>query len=70
MPRIDKNELSSIDIHSLPDVMSVALWVIEYQSTDSVSQFGASDISNYMVEKLGISTSIQAVHAALKKAVS
>ena len=70
MARIDKHQLESIDIHSLPNVMSIALWVMEYLSSDSSEYFGASEIAEYMVGKLGISTSRQAVHAALTKAVS
>lgn len=70
MPRLDKKELEAIDVHSLPDVMSIALWVMEYLSDDSNVSFGASEIANYMIEKLGISTSRQAVHLALTKAVS
>ena len=68
MERLDKNELTSIDIHSLPDVMNISLWVVEYLSIDSAYRFGASDIANYMISNLGISTSRQTVHAALKKA--
>ena len=69
MDRIDKNELKSIDVHSLSDVISISLWVIEYLSNDTTSQFGASEIANYITEKIGISTSRQAVHAALTSAV-
>ncbi len=70
MHRLDKKELESIDVHSLPDVMSTALWIMEYLSTDAGESFGASEIANYMIQKLGISTSRQAVHSALTKAVS
>lgn len=70
MVRIEKQQLDSIDIHSLPGVISVVLWVMEYLSNDSAEYFGASEIADYMVTKLGISTSRQAVHAALTKAVS
>lgn len=70
MDRIDKQKLESIDIHSLPDVMSIALWVMEYLNNDSSEYYGASKIAQYMVEELGISTSRQAVHAALVRAVS
>jgi len=70
MVRLDKQQLEAIDIHSLPDVMSITLWVMEYLSKDSIDSFGASEIAQYIVEKLGISTSRQAVHAALKKAAS
>lgn len=70
MDKIDKQTLESIDIHALPDVMSIALWVIEYTSNDESKYFGASEIAQYMIERLGISTSRQAVHSALTKAVS
>ena len=70
MPKLDKTELEAIHVHSLPDVMSISLWVMEYLSTDLAQSFGASEIATYMVEKLGISTSRQAVHLALTKAVS
>lgn len=70
MDKIDKQTLESIDIHALSDVMSIALWVIEYTGSDESNYFGASEIAQYMIEKLGISTSRQAVHAALTKAVS
>ncbi len=70
MDKIDKQTLESIDIHALPDVMSIALWVIEYTSSNDSNYFGASEIAQHMIDKLGISTSRQAVHAALTKAVS
>lgn len=69
MHRLDKKELESIDIHTLPDIMGLSLWVMEYLSEEVESYFGASDISNYITKKLGISTSRQAVHAALTSAV-
>ncbi len=70
MVQIDKQQLESIDIHSLPDVMSIVLWVMERLNDGSSEYFGASKIAKYMVEVLGISTSRQAVHAALTKAVT
>jgi hypothetical protein len=69
MERLSKNDLDSVGINLLPGVMGAALWVIEYLSTDSVGEFRVSDVSNYMVTKMGISTSRQAVHAALSNAV-
>lgn len=70
MDKIEKQTLESIDIHALPDVMSVALWVIEYTSSEESNYLGASEVARYMIKRLGISTSRQAVHAALTKAVS
>jgi len=70
MARIDKEQLESIDAHSLPDVMSISLWVMECLGDDQAGYLGASKIAQYIVEELGISTSRQAVHAALTKAVS
>ncbi len=70
MLKLDKTELETIDVHSLPDVMSISLWVMEYLSIDFAQSFGASEIANYIVKKLGVSTSRQAVHLALTKAVS
>lgn len=69
MHRLDKKELEKMDIHALPDVLSLSLWVMEYLSEELENYFGASDISNYLTKKLGISTSRQAVHAALTSAV-
>lgn len=70
MPAIKKTELESINVHSLPDVLSVSLWTMEYLTTDTKNYFGASEIAQYIITKLGISTSRQAVHAALTSAVS
>jgi hypothetical protein len=70
MSKLHKTELEAIDVHSLPDVLSISLWVMEYLSTNFAQSFGASEIATYMVEELGISTSRQAVHLALTKAVS
>jgi hypothetical protein len=70
MIRLDKNELKNIDVHSLPDILSVSLWVLEYLSDDKKQDFGASEIADYIVSTLGISTSRQSVHLALSKATS
>lgn len=70
MNRIEKKDLEVIDVHSLSDVMSKALWVIEYLSTESNESFGATQIAQYMTQNLGVSTSKQAVHMALSKAAS
>ena len=68
MHRLDKEELKKIDVHTLPDVLNVTLWVIEYLSDSDKTTFGASEIANCIVTNLGIRTSRQAVHAALVKA--
>ena len=68
MNRITKKELESFDVHLLPDVLSISLWVIEYLSNDETDRFGSTEIAKYIVDKLGISTSKQAVQAALTKA--
>ncbi len=72
MITIDEAELKSIDVHSLPDVMSIALWVMAYLTLNNPAHscdFGAAEIANYLIKDLGISTSRQAVHAALTAAV-
>lgn len=72
MTTIEKEQLDSIDIHSLPDVMSVSLWIMAYLTASDAAHeryFGASEIAQYMIKNLGISTSRQAVHAALTAAV-
>ncbi len=69
MNRIPKKELESFDVHILPEVLSISLWVMEYLSDEKSDRFGSTEISKYIVENLGISTSKQAVQAALTKAV-
>lgn len=56
----------SIDIHKLGDFQLKALWVLDklYESKDRLS---AVEITNYLVEKSGTSTSRQAITYALKK---
>ena len=68
MQRIPKKDLESFDIHLFPDVLSTSLWVMEYLSGEENSQFGSTEISKYIVDNLGISTTKQAVQAALTKA--
>lgn len=68
MNKIPKNELESFDVHILPDVLSISLWVIEYLSNEKNDRFGSTEISKHIVDNLGISTSKQAVQAALTKA--
>jgi len=68
MQRIPKKDLESFDVHLLPGVLSVSLWVMEYLSSEENSRFGSTEISKYIVNNLGISTTKQAVQAALTKA--
>lgn len=68
MNRIPKKELESFNVHFLPDVLSISLWVIEYLSDKKADRFGSTEIAKYIVDNLGISTSKQAVQAALMKA--
>ena len=69
MSRIPKEELEPTEVHHFPDVLSISLWVMEYLSDEKTDRFGSAEISKYIVENLGISTSRQAVQAALTKAV-
>ena len=68
MNKISKEELESFDVHLFPDVLSVSLWIMEYLSSDTTKDFGSTEIARCAVDKLGVSMSRQAVHAALKKA--
>jgi len=68
MNRIPKKELETFNVHLLPDVLSISLWVIEYLSDKKADRFGSTEIAKYIVDNLGISTSKQAVQAALMKA--
>lgn len=70
MDRIDKEKLKKFkgEVHSLPDNLSISLWVIEFLSKNDLTCFGAAEIANYIVEELGISTTRQAISWALQKA--
>ena len=68
MNRIAKTELKQFDVHLFPDVLSISLWVMEYLSDEDADEFCATEIAKYFVDSLGISTSRQAVQAALTKA--
>ena len=68
MNRIPKKELEAFDVHLLPDVQSLSLWVMEYLTDETIDRFGSTEIAKYIVDKLGISTSKQAVQASLIKA--
>lgn len=70
MERLNKKDMEAIDRHQLPNVLQRSLWVMEYLSSEKKDRFGASEIAYYIVNTLGISTSKQAVHYALKKAAS
>jgi len=70
MHRVDKSELRDVDVHALPDILSISLWVLEYLSDENKNTFGAAEVANYMIDDLGIRTSRQAVYAALKTATA
>lgn len=57
----------SVDIHSLPNLQLQAYWVINNLTTSSKDRFSSSEIANYLVEKIGINTSRQAIEYTLKK---
>ena len=65
MNRIPKEQLESFDAHVLPNVLSISLWVMEYLCDEGSDEFGAAEITKYIVDELGISTSRQTVHMAL-----
>ena len=69
MDKITKEDLKSFNVYDLPNMLTISLWVMEYLSNDNTDRFGAAEISKYIVENLGISTSRQAVQAALTQAV-
>ena len=68
MNRIAKQDLEPFDEHLLPDVLSISLWVMAYLSDEKTDRFGSAEIAKFIVDNLGISTSRQAVQAALTKA--
>lgn len=70
MEHLSKKDLQNIKFDHLPNVLQKSLWVMEYLSTDVKDRFGASEVANYIVNTMGVSTSKQAVHYALKKAVA
>ena len=65
MNRIAKEELESFNLDVFPNILSISLWVMERLSDENTDRFGAAEISRYIVEELGRSTSRQAVQAAL-----
>jgi hypothetical protein len=67
MNKIPKKELGSFDVHLLSEIQAISFWVMEHLSDDR-DRFGSTEIAKYIVEELGISTSKQAVQAALAKA--
>ena len=69
MDEITKEDLRSFNVHVLPNMLTISLWVMEYLSDENSDRFGATEIAKYIVEELEISTSRQAIQAALTKAV-
>ena len=70
MKKLNKKDLESFDIHSFSDILNVSLWVMEYLSDEDENRFGSTQIARYIVDELGISTTKQAVQAALTKATA
>ena len=68
MNRIPKEELVPFDVNLLGNVLRISLWVMEFLSDENTDRFGSAEIAKYIVDNLGISTSRQAVQAALTKA--
>ena len=58
---------TNIDIHSLEELHLKAYWALEKLTSDKKDRFSSSDIANYLIEKVGISTSRQAIEYAMKK---
>lgn len=63
MTSVNKN----IDVHSLPNLSLKAYWVLDSLTTSEKDRFSSADIANFLIEKIGINTSRQAVEYALKK---
>lgn len=57
----------TIDIHTLPDLSLKAYWVIDSLGTPTKDRFSSTEIANFLIEKIGINTSRQAIEYALKK---
>jgi hypothetical protein len=58
---------AKIDIHSLNELHLKAYWTLDQLTTDTKDRFSAGEIANYLVEKIGIHTSRQAIEYALQK---
>ena len=56
-----------MDVHTLPALELKAYWVIDKLSTTSKDRFSASEVADYLVEKIGFPTSHQAIRYALNK---
>lgn len=58
--------VKSIDVYSLPNLSLKAYWVIDSLTTLQKDRFSSTEIANFLIEKIGIKTSRQAIEYALK----
>jgi hypothetical protein len=56
-----------LNVHALPALELKAYWVIDKLSSASKDRFSASEIADFLVEKIGFPTSHQAIRYALNK---
>lgn len=56
-----------IDIHTLKNLTLKAYWVIDNLTTLKQDRFTSAKIAEYLIERVGINTSRQAIEYALKK---
>lgn len=56
-----------VDIQSLDKLEHKAYWAIDYLSSDKKDRFSSAEIATFLIEDIGISTSRQAIEAALKR---
>lgn len=58
---------TKIDIHSLKELHLKAYWVLDNLTTNDKDRFYSAEVANFLIEKIGVHTSRQAVEYALKK---
>lgn len=58
----------SVDVHALPSVALRAYWVLDYFA-DTKGRLASSAIAKYLVERVGIKATRQAIDAALSKSI-
>ena len=63
----DKKLSDCLDVHALNPLLTKILWVLDHLTTEQKDRFTASEIANFLIEKVGFSTSRQAVRLALMR---
>lgn len=58
---------AKIDIHSLKELHLKAYYALDNLTTDNKDRFSSAEVAHFLIEKIGIHTSRQAVEYALKK---